>query len=58
VLLVARGHSNGEVGERQVVTEATVKSYVGRIPAKLKLHSRVQIVVFVYENGFVSRGER
>jgi DNA-binding NarL/FixJ family response regulator len=52
--LVARGLSNAEIAEKFVLSEATVKTHVGRILAKLELRDRVQIVVFAYENGLIS----
>ncbi|MGW7417460.1 response regulator [Streptomyces sp. NPDC054863] len=55
--LMGRGFSNAELARELTLSEATVKTHVARIFAKLSLRDRAQAVVLAYETGLVSPGE-
>jgi DNA-binding NarL/FixJ family response regulator len=53
LVLVAAGATNPEIGERLGITNPTVKTYVGRLLAKLNARDRVHLVILAYEAGLV-----
>ncbi|WP_238009994.1 response regulator transcription factor [Dactylosporangium sp. AC04546] len=58
LVLIARGLSNAEIGDRLYVGQTTVKTHIGHLLAKLHVTTRAQLVMLAYESGLVERRAR
>jgi DNA-binding NarL/FixJ family response regulator len=54
--LLAAGRSNAQIAAELIVSDATVKTHVSNILAKLRLRDRIHAVIYAYETGVVRPG--
>jgi len=54
--LVAQGYANAEIAEQLFISEATVKTHVSHVFAKLEVRDRSQAIVLAYESGLIEPG--
>jgi DNA-binding NarL/FixJ family response regulator len=53
--LVAQGLSNMDISNRLHIGPATVKTYISRLLTKLGVTTRVHLVIYAYQTGFIDR---
>jgi DNA-binding NarL/FixJ family response regulator len=51
LVAIGQGRTNGEIADRLVLSESTVKTHVGRVMAKIGARDRIQAVIFAYDHG-------
>jgi DNA-binding NarL/FixJ family response regulator len=51
LVAIGQGWTNGEIAERLVLSESTVKTHVGRVLAKVGARDRIQAVILAYDLG-------
>ncbi len=51
--MIATGMSNAEIGAAMFLSEATVKTHVGRVLSKLACRDRTQAAVFAFRSGIM-----
>jgi DNA-binding NarL/FixJ family response regulator len=53
---IAAGQSNAEIAEELFISEATVKSHINHLFAKIHARNRAEAVRYAYDHGLVTPG--